>query len=1449
MNEKKKGNKSLIVGVVAAVAILAVVLVLLLTQCIGGEGTAPAVTSAPTQSTEQVMERCDLYWNLDRAEYDGKSEAGMSSRTAEADGYYHIRFILDGEEVTLKVADRRLVNTIDTMDIMGLRFDEDGFVSDVLDLDELPLEKTGWEFFVQSTGGGLIKLNSSKTFNGMELLLQTDENTGIYDMSGESGPVGCEADPIRMDRVYAFTNQEGILTHVFLYSRPYFMQEHEGECQHCKKTVTWKEWKNNNTLPTETGHYQLYTDIVVTSQQQIQEDQQVCLDLNGHLVTNKETTSNYYRIYGTFNAGTSLALMDTSEEKTGTIKAVGLGDKGLCVWARYGEFYMYGGTLDASEGQSNYPGTALAVESTAYAYMYGGEIIGGLSKYLYNAETKTYSRGSAGAVYVVGKFVMHDGVIRDGRAEAVVTAWNADGSPKSYQRGPGGNIFINTGGVMVMNGGTIKNGAAGTSGGNIFVNGGAELTINGGIISGGRTTGKGQNGGNLFVASNAVVNMNGGTIRNGTTYNYGGNVYVNGTFKMTDGMITDGRRYDWNTKKLVDNHTARNVYSVQGDFYMYGGRVAGGFHCIDTDASKDETILVVSARAVIFDEDGSGPHLTLSNTAAGGICTVMVGQMHDEGKIGISAVQNALFTKPTKENNTDNFVSDIEGAEILWSEDGLVIGRMQCVCGGKAVGIGDHKCEKVLFAPWVSATSLPTITGNYFLTSDVSLKTHTEYTRAADVNIDMNGKNITMNATENWHRVFRAYGTADYKVTIGLTNSKTVGGVVKTNSTVNVGYGMLVWLTQKSQTFNLYDGILDASSLTGVNGGVAVKLANGTFNMYGGQIKGGYDNNANTNSAVRGGGSVTVEKNGCFNMYGGTISDGGTVSNGGNFMLKGTLNVYGGSITGGRADNVGGNIMLEKDARLNVSGGEIYGGYKGPDSSKNYTTRFANVYSYGGNVTLSGGKVSGLAFYKGDATAPRLVLSGNAVIDTYKGGIGLALSSAVAEIDDSEGEFTGLVAMTTTGYVTAPTKEKYTKNFTSLTADANVLYHDSRILVGTFKYMCVCGGKAVGMGNHTCKDVLWTAWTSENSLPTTTGNYYLTKSVTLNGSAVFNTAATVNIDLAGFDITGTGGKDDRIFKVYKDGTDYAVTIGVTDSVGGGIIKRTHTVETVGYGSVVWLSNASHTFNLYAGILDGTAVKAGSGGAVVKMASGSQFNMYGGEIKGGTAQDRDAGAVMIDANAEFNLFNGTVTGGKTTGSTRNGGNFVVNGTLNLKGGTVSNGYAANQGGNIYVSGTGTLNLSGGSVENGYCGSVGGNIQVWNSGKLNISDGEIKGGYKWDGSSKNYTTRFANVYSYGGKVTLSGGKVSGIAVYKGDVNTSGLTLSGNPTVDAYNGGIGLALSGIVSTVDDSKGSFSGTVAMTTTGQITTKTEESYLSCFTSLTSGKSPVYKADGCIWID
>jgi len=147
MSNKASNRKPLIVGIIAAVVILAALLGVLLTQCTPGGGGA---STPETTAAKPVIENADLYWNVDRALYDGMSEGGMSSRRPESDGYFHVRFFKDGEFVELKVENRTIVNKLEVRDLMGLVFDDNGIVIDVIPIEDMPVQKIGWKFYVQS---------------------------------------------------------------------------------------------------------------------------------------------------------------------------------------------------------------------------------------------------------------------------------------------------------------------------------------------------------------------------------------------------------------------------------------------------------------------------------------------------------------------------------------------------------------------------------------------------------------------------------------------------------------------------------------------------------------------------------------------------------------------------------------------------------------------------------------------------------------------------------------------------------------------------------------------------------------------------------------------------------------------------------------------------------------------------------------------------------------------------------------------------------------------------------------------------------------------------------------------------------------------------------------------------------------------------------------------------
>ena len=177
----------------------------------GGESAKPHNTGRP-----------DLYWNIDREFYTANAEiADVSTREPAEDGMYYVRFAHEGQQKELPVADKRLVNFIDTLDVMGLVLDKDGVVVDAIDPLEVATE-IGFEIYVRYVEDGIIYTDSSIAINGMKAEIPVTEQTGIYDVRTDAQTPGQTIDmtqlqPLDMITIYADENNQA--THVYLVSR------------------------------------------------------------------------------------------------------------------------------------------------------------------------------------------------------------------------------------------------------------------------------------------------------------------------------------------------------------------------------------------------------------------------------------------------------------------------------------------------------------------------------------------------------------------------------------------------------------------------------------------------------------------------------------------------------------------------------------------------------------------------------------------------------------------------------------------------------------------------------------------------------------------------------------------------------------------------------------------------------------------------------------------------------------------------------------------------------------------------------------------------------------------------------------------------------------------------------------------------------------------------------
>ena len=198
------------IWIVAAVCVILVVAGALLAQLWLPE-------TEQEQPQDSVVSK--IYWNVDRLVYTENSETGLTMREPGEDGMYHIRFAVDGQQVELPaVPDKRLINYIDTIDLMGLVFDADGVIINAMPAKEVAQELAK-ECYVKRIEDSRLVLNSSISMNGMEIEVPIDERTGIYEVFPHTELVGQVGKPQIMDLVTVYVDDQSNTTHVFIQER------------------------------------------------------------------------------------------------------------------------------------------------------------------------------------------------------------------------------------------------------------------------------------------------------------------------------------------------------------------------------------------------------------------------------------------------------------------------------------------------------------------------------------------------------------------------------------------------------------------------------------------------------------------------------------------------------------------------------------------------------------------------------------------------------------------------------------------------------------------------------------------------------------------------------------------------------------------------------------------------------------------------------------------------------------------------------------------------------------------------------------------------------------------------------------------------------------------------------------------------------------------------------
>ena len=249
---------------------------------------------------------------------------------------------------------------------------------------------------------------------------------------------------------------------------------------------------------------------------------------------------------------------------------------------------------------------------------------------------------------------------------------------------------------------------------------------------------------------------------------------------------------------------------------------------------------------------------------------------------------------------------------------------------------------------------------------------------------------------------------------------------------------------------------------------------------------------------------------------------------------------------------------------------------------------------------------------------------------------------------------------------------------------------------------CICGDSSKNVNGHTHgADITFQPWTETDKLPTS-GNYYLTRNVTLTKNATLQNA---NVCLNGYTVTLSD-----VGRIRSSGTTQ-----LTDCSVGGKLESYSGKANGG----VTISNGN-TFCLYGGTFNGVKVEIGQTG-------GGTFNMYGGKITGNTqgtvvGQSKTSNKSTIT----INMYGGEISGNNIS-ENQGGGVFVGSGNqFNMYGGTIQNNSAVD-GGGVYVASAynaysaGTMTICGDAViqGNNKAGGVTNNVSLPSGKPITIS----------------------------------------------------------------------------------------------------------------------------------
>lgn len=739
------------------------------------------------------------------------------------------------------------------------------------------------------------------------------------------------------------------------------------------------------------------------------------------------------------------------------------------------------------------------------------------------------------------------------------------------------------------------------------------------IITDCKGTGKiihkeGAKGPAVKVCGFGSFTMYGGTITGNHVNGNGGGVYIDGgssKFTMYGGSITDN--------SATGSGGGVYVVSSLGVFVDVGGnaQIVGN----KADTNENSGICIYSSSST----SSSSSYKT----------KLTVKKLITDARIVIDNKAPATYITDSSKGNYD---IDTNGVLTAPSH------KPHYLCGSS-----DHKgctsdtCKKatspVDFKEWTSDNSLPTSTGNYYLTKNVKLSAVHTFTE--DVTLCLNG-----------YKIEAASGVEPIILNNGGT--LTITDCVGSGSIVGVDKKLTgVKIQNNAGTLNLYDGTIK-NFAKGVEN-------NGTFNMYGGKI---------TKN------SQGVSNTGTFNMHGGSITKNSGDCNGAGVSNEGNFTMSGGDITSNTASQstgtgYGGGVYNSGSGTTYIYGGRITGNearFQGGD----------DVYAASDKGVHLQGEVT-IGSYRSNGLLTNTVHCIDGPLDT---GSKIRLSVANDRTTD------GTVLLEPSGSYKIKDEDLGKFSFTNTGAGYKMTLNDKGYGVLTRPHEHTLGNASITFKKWTDAEAqtmyLDTTATAVNRLPTS-GDWYLTQNVTLTATHEVDNE-TLNLCLNGKSVTLNG--SGAVFSVKNGGV--LNLADCNDSCG----RITHGSDFSGAGVSVETGSdetAAGTFNLYNGNITGNSTPSGNGGGV-SVLSGGQFNMHNGTITNNKAAT--GGGVYVADNATVTISGGTIT--NNVADTDGGGMTVEKCQVTLSGKvTITNNKSAGVASNLYIKGGKGVTIDNGS----------------------------------------------------------------------------------------------------------------------------------------------------------